>query len=661
MKPIVAAAYYDKESKKNVLKPIINIDMDSDQKYYVEFIKEDSFNEIGDRTGVNSPEFARLILNKVVKEITEEEFYNPKNELKHQNIQKMEEEYVQAEIVKRSTERVKNTNLEEVMDKIGYKEDEEEPINRPEISKPGSGRSISKFAEDVINVMKDKEVLFFRPNTNEIVEVGNIKMKDKNDEEKLISGFIELQPTRFITLLERYAKIGDEFFSKKTGAFFSESSMSKTTAEVVLASQIFQEKLPQITRIFKIPLPIMYKNQLTFPRLGYDERFNSWLSFDSPIITEMNLEDAKKWITEIFKEFCFNQDNYDKNRVMAIAGLLTPFLRGLYSNFNVRAPLFIYIGNRERTGKDCCAGVTGIIYEGEDIQDSPISTGEKYTNENEELRKKFTGALISGRNRMHFSNCKGHIQNSVFENILTNPVWRDRKMRVNDNIQISNEMDFSISGNAGITYTRDLAERSRFIKLFFAGENINERKFEREKLHVWVLKHRNEIISALYALVKNWVDKGSKPGTLPFTSFPEWASICGGIMESAGYNNPCVIDKSNDDYGGDIEKENMKQIYEICFEEHPNEWIKKEVIMNVVRKNEIYPVEQNIEKSKFMVRLRKYNGRELSEIRMVMDETLKRKADHSFKFVKIGEKVEKMSDEKISDEDRIEYAEENSL
>jgi len=32
-------------------------------------------------------------------------------------------------------------------------------------------------------------------------------------------------------------------------------------------------------------------------------------------------------------------------------------------------------------------------------------------------------------------------------------------------------------------------------------------------------------------------------GSVPFASFPQWAKICGGIMESAGYDNPCEQDR----------------------------------------------------------------------------------------------------------------------
>ena len=52
-------------------------------------------------------------------------------------------------------------------------------------------------------------------------------------------------------------------------------------------------------------------------------------------------------------------------------------MRGLFSSFSVRTPLWIYIANRERAGKDYLAGINGILYEGYALEEPPISMGDK--------------------------------------------------------------------------------------------------------------------------------------------------------------------------------------------------------------------------------------------------------------------------------------------
>ena len=76
----------------------------------------------------------------------------------------------------------------------------------------------------------------------------------------------------------------------------------------------------------------------------------------------------------------------------------------------------------------------------------------------------------------------------------------------NLNITLDNEMDFSLSGNVGIGFTADIANRSRFIRLFLDIEDANSREFHNPNLHKWIKENRGLILSALYTLVRNWVD-----------------------------------------------------------------------------------------------------------------------------------------------------------
>ena len=362
----------------------------------------------------------------------------------------------------------------------------------------------------------------------------------------------------------------------------------------------------------------MYDGKLSFAKKGFDKRFSSWTPFDSPEIQnqKMKLEKAKEIINNLFSEFCFLTEQDKSN---AIAGLITPFLRGLYENFNTRTPAFFYLGNRERVGKDYCAGITGIVYEGQATEDNPISSGEKSTNNNEELRKKMTSAIVSGKKRMHFANNKGYINNAIFEQLLTTKIYSDRLLGKNEMINLPNEMDYSLSGNVGVTYTPDFANRCRFVNLFLDIEDANSRKFETPLLHEWIKENRSLIISALFSLVRNWIDKGKKEGSIPFASFPNWASICGGIMEAAEYLSPCNVDKESIALAGDSETADMKSLFEICFERHPNKSLKRKDIISLIEDEGLFSYldfEERKDQTKFALKLRKFIGRILSNIQL---------------------------------------------
>ncbi len=426
----------------------------------------------------------------------------------------------------------------------------------------------------------------------------------------------------------------------KTGTFEVNASMNETIASVVLESKNFQNKLPVVERIFDIPIPILLKGELTFPKKGYDKRFGSWLSYNSPQINPClyTLEEAKSIIERIFEEFPFDQK---KDKIHAIAAFITPFLRGLYPGamslrFSTRTPVFIYMANRERAGKDYCAGCSGILYEGAHVEEPAISNDENNSNANEEIRKKITACMIQGKKRFHSSNNKGLLNNSVFEGVTTAKKWRDRILGRSEMVEFDNELEYSLSGNFGIRLTADLSNRARIINLLLKEEDANSRQFKNPDLHGWILDNRGAVISALYKLVENWILMGKPKGSVPFASFPEWSNICGGIMECAGYDNPCAKDDNLAD-ALDPETDEMRQLFEACHNIYPNKWITKQEIQAITKSEGLkmyYNFDIPSDQVKFGLRIDKYRERTFTGITMKVDDLKKRASRRKYMFFK---------------------------
>jgi len=502
------------------------------------------------------------------------------------------------------------------------------------IELPNNGILISTFAKKIANKIKKENILFYRPDTMDIVEIGKIKHANGNIE---YTGFIPVEPCRFITIIERYFKPWQKIYTKQ-GEKIINKSTSFNVAKIVLASDEFRESMPVINRIFTIPIPIIYENKLTFPKKGYDERFNSWLPYNAPEIKNpnMSIEEAKKIIQYIYSEFCY-QSKTDFTH--AVASLITPFLRGLYKRFTCRTPLFVIIANRERAGKDYHEGIRSIVYEGVALEEPPISNNDNKSNQNDELRKKILANMMCGRKKIHFSNNKGMINNAVFESILTAEYYADRKLGSNTILQFPNEIEYSISGNVGIGLTADLMNRARKIVLFLDIENANARTFKNPNLHDWVKNNRSLILSCLYAFVRNWFEKGMPSGTQPFTSYPEWARVCGGIMECAGYDSPCLPDKESLGIACDSETEEMKQLYELCYQKYPETPITKQEIKNIIQNEKDGPFsyidwDKKTDQTKFGIKINKYIGRILSDIKMNVENINVRSSRMKYIFTK---------------------------
>ena len=403
-----------------------------------------------------------------------------------------------------------------------------------------------ELAVEIANYYKDKNVLFFNFDIREVVRIGLVKIKIKdNGEEKSevisLNGFIPINPDEFITFLEKdfdFVEI-KEFNGNK---FINKKNITTNLSTIILKSfDQFRMNLPPIIKIFNVQMPMIQNNKLVLTERGYDPKLYTWTAEDAPEIKkDMSVEEAKEVFKTIYGDFCFKEE---QDYINAMALQLTPYVRELYKSRSTRTPLGFYIANRERAGKDYCAGITGLIYEGLVIEDMPVSNGKE--NNTEELRKKILSALMVGRNRFHSSNNKGHINNAVLESIITSENVNDRELGKNKMLTFENTLEISLSANTGITYSSDLSRRSIFVNLFFSEEDPNARTFKIPDLHEYVKLHRGNILSANYAFIRNWVEKGMPSCSKPFTSFPEWMRVVGGILETAGIGIPANNDTLN--------------------------------------------------------------------------------------------------------------------
>lgn len=548
---------------------------------------------------------------------------------------------------------LENEQIEEVLEIFRNDNDEETynkflecvGLKKPWVRISGKGLLASEISQNVANIFAKQQILFYKQELREIVEVSKIK---HDEEDKSFLGFSIIKPKRFITLSERYFvpyvityKEGKEM--KEIYEVDTPKSLSNDKASVILESPHFQETMPIIKRLFSVPMPMMYEGKLTFPSIGYDKRFYSWLNPNTPQIdiSNMTIEKSKRIIEKIFKEFCFEKEQDYTN---AVAGLLTPFLRGIFPDFTTRTPMFFYVANRERAGKDYLASVTGLTLEGQALDEPPISDGEHGSNKNDELRKKLLSCSLQGRRRLHFTNNRGRMDNSVLEGVLTSKRISDRILGKNEVVSVDNELDISASGNVGITFTPDLGNRCIFIKLFLDIENSNSREFENPDLHGWVIENRGQVLSAIFCLINDWVEKGSKPGSKKFASFPEWADICGGIMENAGFSSPCIPNDESLTIGGDTESQEMKLLFELAYQQWPEKAVKKSELIDLAKDDEnlfqYVDWDKRSDQIKFGTKLTKFYGRIFSDIRLKVVNPQDRAARHNLLFTK-RENVEK--------------------
>lgn len=444
-----------------------------------------------------------------------------------------------------------------------YRADETESIGGlPLVLHPGPGRLISETAADLGRIIAPLHVWFNR--NGNLVEVSR-------DTTGMGLRFREITSVTACAGIERFVlpvtiDKGDTNGNLRVPTSFDREMMAK-----LLAAPQFLQQLPVISRVLSSPLAIIDETTRGLVDLqpGYNPEHKLFLDPGFGPIDIVEPGEARMILNDLLGGFCFETE---QDRVHALARIITPYVRQIMG-WTARTPLWIYVANRPRAGKDYQAMLSFIIYEGDVCEDAPLERSH------EETRKRITAALMSGRPFMHFANCQGHIDDAALTAAVTSRTIGARNLGGSgsaDDLRLPNEMEFSISANVGLTFREDIGPRSRRIALAFQDEDPNSRRFRYPDLHDVVRRNRRRILGAIHALVKVWVEQGCPPGPSSFTSFPEWARVMGGIMHANGLGNPCLPHATELALGGDLKEKAMHAVYTIGFARWPDQWVIKQ-------------------------------------------------------------------------------------
>ena len=503
---------------------------------------------------------------------------------------------------------------------------------------PGGGVTISNVAHQLASFYQkpDNIKIYYSVSRRQLVTIDYVAVNFTNNQDvQKVLGLVKLDAENFVSFIEKDFNVGT-YMKVEKNAYWSPRSMSLQAAKLIMAADVFYNEIPIIDRIYPVQMPFIQNGELLLMDKGYDRRFLSWVADNSPRVRkDMPLDEAKRLLEEEFEEFCFAGK---QDMINAIALQLTPYCRGLYPSNTTRTPLGFYTANTARAGKDTAAGCPSVLYYGVAIEDKPIN-GEHGVND-EDISKTIHTAMFNGRSRIHFSNCKGYINSTALEAAITQEWLVARLLGGNKEMRAPNWIEYSLSANTGTSYTADLALRSVFVNLFYELENPNDRKFKKN-LHLWIRENRTSLLSAQYTLVRNWFEKGMPAGSTIFASFPDWARIVGGIMESAGYD-PVVQNDTLNATSGDRETADMKRLFEIAHEKWGQQWVKKGALFHELKEEEASMSDLfgwiNREKAGWRniigLLLGKYNNRVLSSIKMEIAEQVNA-SRNEYRFFKL--------------------------
>ena len=494
---------------------------------------------------------------------------------------------------------------------------------------PQKGQQLKgEFAADVANVLKDEE-FWFTSASKTIVRIDRSVETWVNDEGVEVEGrerlrLFAVSASEAESTLEEKVDTGviawEEVDGKKVKVF-QKHSIDNWTARMLLKAPRLIDNLPRIDRVLDVTIPISIgKDTWLLPKPGYNRDLKLLLDTDIQL-QEMPLQEAKVLLAEIVADFPFADD---QSRTNWYARLITPMCRGIMG-FNHRVPLFTFMGNRPRAGKDYLNGVAQTLFYGAPFEDPSISASSS-----EETRKRITTALSAGRRSMHIANQQAFLDDAVFIAAITAPIVHDRRLGKNDaeaQLEFRNELEFTMSGNVGLQWREDLTPRMRIINLSYFEEDANSRTFHYPNLHGYVRDNRTRILSALYTLVLHWKKLNCPTGGV-FTSFPRWAHVVGGVVSAAELGDATEATRTTSVMGGDPREEAMRGLYEAAYKAFPEQWITTVALeaafgtgLSVLSDvTEFWNhLQEKHDKMRFAKDMAVYDRRWLSGIRMILD------------------------------------------
>jgi DNA polymerase I len=500
---------------------------------------------------------------------------------------------------------------------------------RPRVVLPGTGRSQSDFAGELGKNLASARLIY--THAENAVEV---RFRLEGDAGGICGHYIHhVKPADLVTGVERVVETGVIVQNEAKEKIFMPKSMSEADARITLANRRFLESLPLVTRLLDVPVPFPAEDGgLLYPEPGYDPRFRTWLAPSAPRLRTMGLDEALdlllgRLLANASEGGFWWRDQ--QSRCHALARLLTPFCRALMRW--KRPPLWIFDGNREGSGKDTCANLTFILYTGHPLNGVP--TGK---DSEDELRKRITSSLISGARFFHLANIKNHIRYGCLEAATDNTgVWEDRLLGASQALFLRNETEFSLSAN-NATWEPDIERRSRQIRLHFPFEDVNAHRYAIPGITDWIVENRASLLSAVNALVMRWVREGCPPGPTPFTSFPEWARVVGGVLHACGLPDPCLPHEGSAT-SGDQGTRAMRSFFALAFAHFGDRRVPKQEFQDFVQ--DCKEVQDLFEWIDFASRrglttfgklVVKYQGRVLGDISLHVEQTSKNWSHYRF-------------------------------
>jgi hypothetical protein len=417
---------------------------------------------------------------------------------------------------------------------------------------PGNGRSITAFAQDLGQRMGGIGAMFRRHSDGQVMHIDPMVRFRAVSSDAL--GTV-VEKTVSTVKLKRQGS-GDD-----AKVDLEPTTMSKDTAKAVLECDAFLRELPVVTATSKIHLPHAGTARIELRGPGYyaDTGLLVLPAALGPF-DEMTLEQARDVLDGFFCDFPFGDDG--RSLAVHLAAMLTMFCRQMLPAGST-VPIFAYTANSQRVGKTLLVK-TAIAPRFE------TTVVETISKDPEELRKVLDAAALAGRAYIVLDNVKHKIDAAALEAFTTTSSWGGRILSKSESFEAPHECVVFITANAAQVST-DLDNRCLYVNLWIPEADPQARATPKriyDDAYLARADVRHLLLSALWALVRNWAERGRPAPTGGVKGFEQWCAIIAGMVEAAGYHSP-LARPDNLDVDPDPRSAGMKDLVAALADRRP--------------------------------------------------------------------------------------------
>jgi hypothetical protein len=329
------------------------------------------------------------------------------------------------------------------------------------------------------------------------------------------------------------------------------TTMSKDVSGGVLESPAFLKQQRELLRVNAVPMPVLREGgesggKIELLQPGYDHQAKIFtLSGAVTVRADMPKEDAVAFLRDLYREFPFGDrkdDGTSRSLAVCIAGMLSYFGMGLIGKLTNRLH-FVYTANTVASGKSLLAKMAIV----------PVAGSARVrvkSDSAEELKKELATAALDGDSYFFLDDLEGVLKSQELNAFMTSATVGGRMLGGLTGFTAEKQCVVFITGN-NLKLSTDIARRTLRVALYSEQFDVQEREVKRPIDEEWLSRPdvRGDVLSALWALIREWDKAGRPKGARVLRGFERWCEVFGGIVLNAGFGDPCEAPPLEDNSG----------------------------------------------------------------------------------------------------------------